>query len=712
MKKKLISFLFLLCFGAQQIQARAVLSGESLWAMQRLVTQASCDVTIRQIDLTAGVFTISTSGVYCLAENIAGKIVIDTNNVILDLNSKTITNSSDNCVEVNGRSQAFIKNGSVIAANNSGISVLSGSARVMVEHVTTRNCTTGIEVDSSNNVYIDGCDLIASDTGMLFNNVSRAEVHDTNASDSVYVGFELDGSSKSFFANCHALNTGQGLADLTADIYGFLSTDGSSNIFRSCIVQNTLALTVTGEPNVAVGFAFTGTESNSQITKCTSSIIETDANGFTIPYGIQLQYSFDALTLVTGGDQGSAASSVDWSPDGVFLAVAGAPESGAEIQIFSFDRVTETVTTLTVENQGTVLGRVVAWSPSGDYLATGGGPENGDEIQVFSFDRVAGRLTKTDGKNQGTNCFAVSWSPNEAYLATGGATEAAAEIQIFPFDRAAGTLGTRTDGQSQGTNCFSVSWSPNGAYLATGGETEGADDEIQVFSFNRSTGILTKTDGQSQGANCFSVSWSPNGAYLATGGATGGADDEIQVFSFNRAAGTLTRTDGQSQGTQGNAVAWSPDGAYLATGGNTGGVDDEIQIFSFDRSTGTVSKIDGQPQGGGCEAVAWTPDGVYLATGGIAEGSFEFQIFKAFLFPLRNVITNNSVQSASRASSLADGVGISGSSIENLIIGNSSYNNGGFNYQLVSNVFDERFTTIPTAVQNLSIKLPPLFYSP
>ncbi len=96
MKKTLVIHIFFFCFTGQQILARAVLSGESLWAMQRLVTQASCDVTIRQIDLTAGVYTISSSGVYCLAENITGKIVIDTNNVVLDLNGKKMTNASDN----------------------------------------------------------------------------------------------------------------------------------------------------------------------------------------------------------------------------------------------------------------------------------------------------------------------------------------------------------------------------------------------------------------------------------------------------------------------------------------------------------------------------------------------------------------------------------------------------------------------------------------
>ena len=131
-----------------------------------------------------------------------------------------------------------------------------------------------------------------------------------------------------------------------------------------------------------------------------------------------------------------------------------------------------------------------------------------------------------------------------------------------------------------------------------------------------------------------------------------------------------------------------------------------------DRSAGTLTFVTGEDQGIFGFAVDWAPDGAYLATGGAQEAGNEIQVFKAFLFPSRNSITHNTVQSASRSSSLAAGVGISGSSIENLIIGNRSYNNAGFNYQFVANVFDERFTTIPTIAQNLSIKLPPLFYSP
>jgi len=706
MKKHfLFPFLFLFSFTVQHINARAVLSGESLWAMQRLVTQASCDVTIRQSDLSMGIYTISTSGVYCLAENITGKILINTDNVILDLNGKTVTNTSDNCVEVNGTSNALIKNGSVIAANHNGIAVLSGSNQVTIKDVTSYGSAVGIDATSSTNVYVDGCDLIASNTGMIFDTVSRAQVNNTITSDSVYVGFLLDASSKSLFTNCHALNTGQGLSDLTANIYGFLSTDGSSNIFRECVAQNTLALTVTGELNVAAGFAFSGTESNSKISKCTSNVMQTDSNGFALPYGILLQYSFDTLTKAIGRDLVTATEAIAWSPDGIYLA-AGNSNTNAQIYVLLFNRATETLILTDTKSQGTNC-NAVSWSPDGAYLATGGAsePPSNKNIQIFSFDQVTGKLTQTDVKSQETETFSIAWSPDGAYLATiGEGTEDA--IKIFEFNRSTGTL-AQTDGLNAGTSYYSAAWSPDGTYLATGGS---GTDEIEIFSFDRLTGTVTKTDGQNQGTACNAVAWTPDGAYLATGGS--GSDPEIQIFSFNRSTGTLTPTDGQSQGTECDAVAWSPDGAFLATGGTTQGVNDEIQIFSFDRSTEILTTFTGASQSVQCFDLAWAPDGAYLATVGFAESGDELQIFKAFLFPSRNEITNNEVESASRSSSLAAGVGISGSNIENLIIGNSSYNNGGFNYQFVTNVFDERFTTIPTAVQNISIKLPPFFYAP
>ncbi|TET35999.1 hypothetical protein E3J61_01415 [Candidatus Dependentiae bacterium] len=714
MKKIVPTLLLFLFFMVQQVHARAILSGESLWSMQRLVTQASCDVTIRQIDLTGGVYTISTSGVYCLAENITGQIVIDTNTVVLDLNGKTVTNTTGNGIEVNGRLQVLIRNGSVMA-NNTGIFVASNSARIGLENVTIRNCVTGVEVDTTTNLSIDGCDIIATDTGMLLNNVSRATVNNTTASDATFVGFQLNGSNKSLFTNCHTLNIGQGLTDQTADVYGFFSSDGSSNIFRECVAQNTLALTVTGVPNVAASFALTGTESKSRITKCTSSIVETNFDGAAIPYGILLQYSFDLLETAINGNQGTVCNVVDWSPGGAFLATGGTTQGvNDEIQIFSFDRSTETLTTLTGASQGTEC-NAVAWFPDGTYLATAGADEaTNEDIQIFSFDRATGLLNRTDAKGQGIAGQAVSWSPDGAYLATGGNTEGPNEIQIFAFDRVTGTL-IKTGGASQGAECFAVAWSPDGDYLATGGLQQGTD-EIQVFSFDHGTQTLTFVDGKSQGIvggdRCRTVAWTSDGAFLATGGTPEAPpNNEIQVFSFDRTTETLLLVDSKDQGGECFAVAWSPDGAYLVTAGEPEN-GDQIQIFSFSRATETLTTFTGANQGTQGNALSWAPDGVYLATGGEPEGLNEFQIFKAFLFPLRNTISNNAVQAVSRSSLIKAGVGISGSSIENLITGNNVYNSAGFNYQFIPNVFDERFASIPTIAQNISIKPNPFFYIP
>ena len=615
MKRSYLYLIFLIGFTAQYCEARVALPGESLWSMQRLVMQASCDVTLRQSDLSAGVVTISNAGVYCLAENITGKIIIDQDNVVLDLNGKTITNTADDCIEVNGKSKIIIKNGSVISSNNIGIHIESGSSQVTLEKIVTYDSNEGMFIESSSNVYVNACDFIASTTGVILNNASRTIFSNTTASDSVYIGFLLASSSKNQFLNCTALNTGQGLTDELADIYGFLSTNGSSNIFTSCIAQNTLASTVIGSSSVAAGFALSGTESDSHITHCTSNITETDSDGFSTPFGILLQYSFDTLTSVTGEGQGTVAETVSWSPDGA-------------------------------------------------YLATGGD----------------GEFTTIDD-----------------------------EIQIFSFDRSAETLTTIT-GESQGTLCHSVAWSPDGVYLATGGNTEGSNDEIQVFSFDPVSGLLTRKDGVSLGTSGYSVAWSPNGAYLAAGGASAGTDD-IQLFSFDRSTGQLAQTDVKPQGNLCRSVAWSPDGAYLATGGDPEN-GNEIQIFSFDRATETLAFLTGEDQGTTCYAVAWAPDGAYLASGGTEEGVDDIRVFNAFIFPSRNNISNNDVQSASGPSPLVAGVGISGSSIENLITGNSSYNNAGFNYQFVTNVFDSRFTEAPTLLQNLSINTTFPFYAP
>ena len=701
-------FLFFVCImSGSACFARTVVSGERLWNLQKLVTEASCDATVHQSDFAAGVMTISNAGVYFLAESVTGKIIISANNVVLDLNGKKISNTSDDAIVVNSVSDCTIMNGLLSSTSGCGIFVSSGS-RVNIKDISANDCVEGIRLENTTDAIIKECDLVSSVTGLTIADSSSIFIKNTTASTNTYAGFSLLSSEANILLRCSAVNTGQELTSLEQNVYGFISENGTGNIFESCIAQSTLALTVTSESSKVVGFDLKGTETLSEIVNCTSDIVQTAPDGLAIPYGILLESNFSELVTVTGAGQGTVANTVDWSPDGAYLAAGGTTEVGGyEIQVFLFDRVAGTLTRTSTQNQGSEC-KGVSWSPDGTYLATSGEVEGSDSIQVFSFNSVTGKLTKTDGQSQGDPGQGISWSPDGTYLATSGDEEGGDEVQIFSFNSTTGTL-TRTDGVSMGTLvAYDVAWTSDGAYLAAGG-TAGAGDDIAIFLFDRNAETLSKKDGASQGSSCLTVSWSPDDAYLATGGVAEVAD-EIQVFSFNKTSETLSKVAGASQGAPFcQSVEWSPDGAYLATTGNTeGGY--EIQIFSFNRATEQLTFVGGAAQGTAGADVAWSPDGAYLATGGDPEDLDDIQVFQALTFPSLNVIKDNVVHGASGGSPL--GVGISGSSIENFIFGNSSYNNASFNYQFVTNIFDQRFDTTPSLLQNLSMNTQDPIFAP
>ena len=94
-------------------------------------------------------------------------------------------------------------------------------------------------------------------------------------------------------------------------------------------------------------------------------------------------------------------------------------------------------------------------------------------------------------------------------------------------------------------------------------------------------------------------------------------------------------------------------------------------------------------------------DGNYgVALGGV------FTLLRVLSFPSRNIIKNNTCYGNS-GGSLPNGVGIAGSSGDNLIIGNVCYNNpiNPFmvytNYAFVTNTFDQLFGDAPTLLQNI-----------
>jgi len=621
--------------------------------------------------------TIKMPGFYQLASNVSNQITISASDVTLDMNGGTVSGGTNGIVINSGLNNVTVKNGVITSVSSNGIQVGAGCSNITIKDVHVKNAIRGIDCEQVTNGLIKNCDFNVSTTGLLLDACHNITVQHCTARANTHAGYDVLSSTTCSFIECSALSTGQGNSTLYGNtVFGFVSANGNGNIFERCIANSTQALSTTDSNSLIAGFALRGSEGCTKIIDSEGANSQTNVNGFTVPYGILLEGTLDSVQSITG-DFGSGGPEyvwkVAWSPDGQYVAVSAlglADTLGNQLQIFQFDRVARTLTSITAALG--IVGEVYAidWSPDGNYIAVGGVSLPGNVFQVFKFNRATGTLTSI-----------------------------------------AGALGTAP-------SILSVNWSPDGNYIAVGGDLLTGSNEFQVFRFDRAVGTVTSIAGALGTAGfVYSVNWSPDGQYVAVGGdgLSGGTGHEFQIFRFNRAAGTLTSIAG-ALGTAAlvYSVNWSPDGNYIAVGGTdlTGG--NEFQVFKFDRAAGTVTSIAGAlGTAGDVYSANWSPDGQYIGVGGLElTGSNELQIFSGLQFPGKNVIKGNTVYCNSGAQ-FPSGVGISAPSISNMVIGNTAFNNPiprganapivESNYAFVTNVFNQLFGDAPTALQNISL---------
>lgn len=322
------------------------------------------------------------------------------------------------------------------------------------------------------------------------------------------------------------------------------------------------------------------------------------------------------------GTLGSGGYSLDWSPDGKYLA-AGRLE---DVTVWD----TSTWTSLPVPGTSGSSG-ALAWSPDGQKLAWGneGGKvsvlrlEDGEwAAQTLGWHRgiVSSLVWLSDsdvllsgsygfvGKHDGAlktwdiaeakevsstqlvdhmPVWTMGWSPDGGAL-----TAVESNGAVWLWDVAAGTeIGQWLDAVGRVT---SFAWSPDGSMMATGNN----QGQIQLWNA-RTHEVAARLDAGTD--PIAAVVWSPNGQTLATWA----ADGRLRLWDTATASERAAVYAGVPVGWHG--LAWSPDGSSLALGSDAG-------ILILDAQTGesTGKLTDGDYKVG---PVAWSSDGLHVVSG-------------------------------------------------------------------------------------------------
>ena len=284
------------------------------------------------------------------------------------------------------------------------------------------------------------------------------------------------------------------------------------------------------------------------------------------------------VTPISSEQEEQVVRSIDVSPDGKYLALAG------DLGVFVYTTQGFEQAWATSENSPIYSAK---FSPAEDILA------------IASFDAIVlqditahynlAEFNAQFGPNNG-----IAWSPSGALLATGIASADAATIDLWDVNKR-----IQVD-KLEGGNRFTVSslvWSSDGKRLASGSSFEG-----KIIVWNLETG--DKHYLQNEGVSVVGgLGWSPDGNLLASGSIFdsryGGGLHSIIVWDAATSAEEKTAdVTGQSIAS----VKWSPDGDIVASGTYDG------TIILWNVKTGDqLPMLDMQKKG--MVYVTWSPNG-------------------------------------------------------------------------------------------------------
>ncbi|GGQ82952.1 hypothetical protein GCM10010166_61420 [Couchioplanes caeruleus subsp. azureus] len=287
--------------------------------------------------------------------------------------------------------------------------------------------------------------------------------------------------------------------------------------------------------------------------------------------------------IMTGHDE--RIWSLDWSPDGRYLATA------------SLDRTARVWDIATGREVSVLRGhadrvRTVAWSPDGRRLVTG------------SEDGSAGTWEPKDGAQlhrltgHDAAVWGVAWAPDSRRVATASA-DGTARVWNADTGSVVRVLRAHED------RLWNVAWSPDGTRLAT----SSADGTVRIWNADNSADppMVCRHDDMAWG-----LAWSPDGRHLVTG-----SQDRTARIWDAASGDELAVLRGHQDWVW--TVAFSPDGTRIAT------ASEDRTARIWDAASGDeLAVLRGHQDW--VWTVAFSPDGTRIAT---ASGDRSARIWEA-----------------------------------------------------------------------------------
>ena len=230
------------------------------------------------------------------------------------------------------------------------------------------------------------------------------------------------------------------------------------------------------------------------------------------------------LTLVSSATVAGDAVGCVWHLDGDILAVSTTVAAN-ELVFYPVDMAgnlgTRTVFNITPDRIPQF--ESIDFSPDGNYLAVGVADDGGTnpELLIYHFTKSPITLTLAASTIFGKDVECLDWNPTFTQFVAVGLDDtgpAGELVQVQEFDPVGGTLTTRAFGVSIGGPVSAMDWRSDGQCLAVGRGLTASNHFLRTYAFDPvGTTTLRVIDELVTVDDVESVRWSPDGDFLAVG---------------------------------------------------------------------------------------------------------------------------------------------------------------------------------------------------